>query len=175
MLKKVLNYTGTLATVLWLTGIAQASSLHIFTDIVYPAPEDRYISVVPNSYTYTHNIGDEGFEPLVHHLHGANLTLDIRDDSEADKRERVTVELDGHNYGTFVITGSLLNLTVDPALVQDDGLLQVTLLRSKGDFLFNSSTLVAHAPEPSTLLLLGSGLAGVVGVSLKRRQKGIVA
>jgi hypothetical protein len=110
----------------------------------------------------------------VHHLHGANLTLDIRDDSGADKRERVTVELDGYNYGTFVITGALLNLTVDPVLVQD-GDLEVKLLRSKGDFLFNSSTLVAHAPEPSTLLLLGSGLAGIVGVSLRRRQKDVQA
>ncbi|HEY7489841.1 MAG TPA: PEP-CTERM sorting domain-containing protein [Candidatus Tectomicrobia bacterium] len=174
MLKKLLSCTGALVTVLGLTGMVQASALHIFTDIVDPEP-DAYLSVVPAVYTYSHSILDEGFEPLAHHLHGANLTLDIYDDSSADKRERVTVELDGQNYGTFVITGSLLNLTVDPALVQDDGLLQVTLLRSKGDFLFNSSTLVAHAPEPSTLFLLGSGLVGLVGMNLRRRQQGVRA
>jgi hypothetical protein len=174
MLKKLLSGTGALVTVLWLTGVAHASSLHTFTDLVDPEP-DVYISVIPNSYTYLHDIENDGFKPHVHHLHGTQLTLDIRDDSGADKRERVTVELDGYNYGTFVITGVPLNLTVDPALVQDDGLLRVTLLRSKGDFLFDSSTLTAHAPEPSTLILLGSGLAGVVGMSLRRRQKGASA
>ena len=169
MLKKLLSGTGALVTALWLTGTAQASPLQTFTDIFDPEP-DVYLSVVPATYTYSH------LKPLVNTFDVANLTLDIRDDSEADKRERVTVELDGYNYGTFEITGTPIHFAVDSALLQNGGLLTVTLLRDKGDFLFHSSTLVAaETPEPSTLLLLGSGLAGVVGVSLRRRQTGVVA
>jgi hypothetical protein len=174
MLKKVLSGTGALATALWLTGMAQAGPLQTFTDIFDPDPE-VYLSVVPATYAYSHGILDNGFNPLVHTLTSAHLTLDISDDAPVDKRERVTVELEGYNYGTYVITGTPLHLTVASALVQD-GNLDVTLLRSKGDFLVHSSTLVAaQTPEPSTLLLLGSGLAGIVGVRLRRRQTGVVA
>jgi hypothetical protein len=167
MLKKLLSGTGALVTALWLIGMAQASPLSFFVP-----DSEVYLSVVPAEYTYSHHL--DGFDP---DMHVASLTLDIRDDSPADKRERVTVELYGDNYGTFEIIGTPIHFSVDPAVVQD-GDLEVTLRRSKGDFFFYSSTLeaqVAQTPEPSTLLLLGSGLAGVVGVSLRRRQTGVVA
>jgi hypothetical protein len=46
-------------------------------------------------------------------------------------------------------------------------------MTNRGDLNFISSELVANTadlPEPSTFILLGSGLAGVVGFGLKRRK-----
>ena len=60
--------------------------------------------------------------------------------------------------------------------LQDTGLLDVTLSSTGGDFYFGSSKLTvtgdsAPVPEPSTLLLMGIGLLGLVGYSRKRSKK----
>ena len=164
-----------MVTAVWLAGVTNASAItftDVFTPLGGPALIDIHYKVHP--YRYAHSILDEGFLPG-EPIHGARLTLDMYDDAPpSDKRERVTVDIEGQNYGTFVITGAPLVLTVNPELL-DDGILKIALLRSKGDFFFAESTLVTHAPEPSTLILLGSGLAGVAGLGFRRRQKANLA
>ena len=177
MLKKVLGYTGILVAALWVVGTAHAAPLLTFMDLENPEP-DIHVRRIDPTHTYTHILGN-GFNPLLHTLQTAQLTLDVRDDSHTDRTDSVMITFDGQNQGIFEIDFGDLGFTVDVTLLQSDGELQVTFTREVGDFLFRQSTLVAEGtaatPEPSTLLLLGSGLAGVVGLGFKRRQQAALA
>jgi hypothetical protein len=173
MLKKLLGGAGMVAA-MWLAGAANVHAL-TFTDVFIPPGGPVLIDPYHLQYSYSHSILEEGFK-LGESLHDVRLTLNVYDDAPpADKVERVMVDLEGQNYGTFVVTGTQLVITVNPALLKNDGILDVTLTRSKGDFFFKEATLVAYAPEPSTLMLLGSGLAGIAGLGFRRRQKANLA
>jgi hypothetical protein len=157
----------------WWTGTAYGLPLG-FTDRVDPTP-DILISINNLLYSYTHDLRDEGFDPDLQTLKTAVLTINVRDDAMNDKAERVQVTLDGQDQGAFKILGTDLEFLVDVERLQSDGELLVALGRSKGDFLFKHSTLeveVEPVPEPTTLLLVASGLVGVMGLALRRRRKG---
>jgi hypothetical protein len=62
--------------------------------------------------------------------------------------------------------------------IEDDGTLNVAVTSFWGDFYLDSASLVANGddgtapvPEPTTMLLFGTGLLGLVGYSRKKRQK----
>lgn len=133
------------------------------------------------SYTYTHNLNDNGFRPLNDLITSFSLSIDLADDQKRDSFELAFVDLPGiggdafvHNfglsgeeYGGFSILG-LLQLN---AL----GTLTVTISSILGDFNLVGSTLTAQGlsntasvPEPGALGLLGVGL---VGIALSRRRK----
>jgi len=177
MVKKVLGYTGILVAALWMVGTAYAAPLLTFMDLENPEP-DIHVRRINPTHTYTHILGN-GFNPLLHTLQTAQLTLDVRDDSHTDRTDSVTITFDGQNQGIFEIDFGDLAFTLDVTLLQSDGELQVTFTREVGDFLFRQSTLVAEGttatPEPSTVLLLGSGLAGMVALGTRRRHKTALA
>lgn len=142
------------------------------------------------SYSYTHNLTDNGFRPLNDIITSFNLAINLADDSNDGRwgqPELAFVDLptlpglggdsyvssfglSGAEYGGWSILG-LLQLNVL-------GTLTVTISSVFGDFNLVGSTLTAHGfanstaanvPEPGALGLLGIGLMGMA-LSMRRRK-----
>ncbi len=137
------------------------------------------------SYTYVHDLNDEGFRPLTDVISDFYLSINLADDSSSwlDGLELAFVDLPGtlgdslvwdfgaggEEYGGWSIVGLLqLNLL---------GTLTVTINSVFGDFNLVNSTLTAHGlsnvanvPEPGALGLLGIGLVGMA-LSMRRRKQ----
>jgi len=136
-----------------------------------------------DSYTYTHDLTDNGFRPLNDLIESFHLSIDLADNTRRfDGPELAFVDIpgllgdnfvynfgmSGAEYGGWSLLG-LLQLNVL-------GTLTVTISSITGDFNLVSSTLtasglsnVASVPEPGALGLLGIGLMGMA-LSMRRRQ-----
>ena len=137
------------------------------------------------SYTYTHNVNDNGFRPLTDWITGFHLSINLADDAN-DRRwepELAYVDLPGGGdrvVGNFGLSGeefggwSVLGLWELNTL----GTLTVTVSSIFGDFNLVGSRLTANGlanvpasvPEPGALGLLGVGLMGMA-LSMRRRRK----
>lgn len=135
------------------------------------------------SYTYTHDLTDNGFRPLTDWISQFHLSINLADDRRGfELPELAFVNLpgamgdgfvtnfgvSGEEFGGWSILG-LLQLNVL-------GTLTVTISSIMGDFNLVGSTLTAHGlsnvasvPEPGALGLLGIGLMGMA-FSLRRRK-----
>lgn len=137
-----------------------------------------------DSYTYTHDLRDNGFRPLNDIISSFHLSINLADDSNnwRDGLEFASVDLpgplvdapliwsfggSGEEYGGWSVIG-LLQLNVL-------GTLTVTISSLYGDFNLVGSSLTAsgltntNVPEPGALGLLGIGLMGMA-LSMRRRQ-----
>ena len=137
------------------------------------------------SYTYTHDLRDNGFRPLDDLIGSFHLSIDLADDDSSwrDGLELAFVDLpgiigdnfvgqfggSGEEYGGWSILGLIQLNTL--------GTLTVTINSVLGDFNLVGSTLTANGlsntagsvPEPGALGLLGIGLLGAA-LSARRRQ-----
>jgi hypothetical protein len=124
-------------------------------------------------YKFTHNINDNGFNALQDSVTGYVLAMNF---SGGDKNAKFKIALPVSlvkgrgSVKAFKWENDELGISMAGLIKLNlDGTLSVKIRWSKGDFYLEGSKLVARGnetspapvPEPSTLLLMGSGLAGV--------------
>jgi hypothetical protein len=184
MLKKLFSATSFVALTLWVTSTAQAAPI-TFTDLIAPAvPVYLNGDASPKTHTVTHDITDglPAFIPGFHTLGNATIKMTLDDDLPPcciDTGEFMKITVGGTDYGPWEVDHmDVFLITLNSTALADlnlDGKVSATItMTNRGDLNFVSSELVANTaamPEPSTLILVGSGLAGVVGFGLRRHKR----
>ena len=171
------------ASMFFLSGTAMAAPM-TWVDYIDFDP-NQYVDVL-GSVSYTHDITDEGFTPFEDFVYDYNLEIALFDDNSGwndwwylDIPESAFINQPGiigdgaysFDYANETYGWSFLGL----ASLNVYGSLDVTITSTGGDFYLDYSTLtakgcdVAPVPEPATLLLLGSGLAGLAFYRRKRK------
>jgi hypothetical protein len=182
MLKKLFGAASFVALTVWCTGTVQAAPI-TFTDLIAPAVPvymNGYTS--PKTHTVTHDITDgvplPAFIPGFHTVSEGTLKMTLNDDVLDDTGEFIKITVGGTDYGPWQV--DIMDVFIIPlnstalADLNLDGKVSATItMTNVGDVNFIRSELVAETsptPEPSTLILVGSGLAGVIGFGLRRRK-----
>lgn len=166
----------TFCAVLLIVGMASFACGYEFTDTYTPTPNGDWglqlntgdsdwwlFDITPEYVPGVHTLTDAWIYLTVYNFYApqnetAQLELAL---SPNPQQNYIFYPWDGDNMLEFQITVSL------PALA-DDGILYCELTSLSGNFWFNKADLVAHAtPEPGTMLLLGFGLLGLVGLRRK--------
>jgi hypothetical protein len=160
--------------------------------ITDPVPGPVYLNVdvePKKSYSFEHDIMDYGFLPGLHSVLSATVDITFTDDALVcctDRSENVNVTIGATTYSYVDIDyDDLFNIVLDSTALDyldANGKLPVLVTATRGDLYFVGSQLTAQAlmptppdlqstPEPATWMLLGSGLAGIVGFGMKRRKQ----
>ena len=154
-----------------------------------------FLMTSPTSYGYTHDINDNGYNPLTDTITSVTLRILLDDDWSPLIRDGLDtgVPFVGgpiYEYADIYFEGgSSLNNEVDhldlytfniaPSYLTD-GLLNVSINATRGDFKFLGSQLVVKtcqkdpvAPEPATLSLLGLGILAIIGLKQNKKRGNI--
>ncbi|MEZ5550298.1 MAG: PEP-CTERM sorting domain-containing protein [Pseudomonadales bacterium] len=156
--------------------IAPAASALLITDthcLDYPTCHEPALidAATSTTYSYTHDLTDDGFTPGVDFAKEAWLSIEVRTGNSPDT-EIIRLNLGGgvelsdsvlvdHTPITFNVGMFAINI------INDTGMLAVTVSADSGWFAFKRSDLTVAVPEPGTISLLGAML---LGLGLIRRR-----
>jgi len=182
-MKKFLMFLCAVTFVFGMVGNASAASM-TWTDTIDWSP-DQYVGWF-DSLDYKHDISDgaDGFDGFItggnDYVLNYSLTIALYDDGGRwDGREVAYINqpgIIGDGFYNFSYSNKTYGWSIAGLIdINLDGILNVSINSWYGDFYLDKSTLVAHGdngpvapvPEPSTILLMGAGLLGLVGYSRK--------
>jgi len=140
-----------------------------FEDVYFSGGKDDGIK----KYTYTHDITNDGFHPDQDSVLSYSLSFKLFDDNSGDGKEIAVIKQAGYKRGDRVKISfddiELGNSSLGFYSINDDGLLELTIKRKKGDFILASSTITATGiPEPAPFILFSVAL---VGFSIAQRKR----
>jgi hypothetical protein len=134
------------------------------------------------SFSYTHDLTDNGFRPMTDLILNFSLSVNLFDDEKSDSMESAEIVLpEFGGLGTYSFNFSSNNWNHGATLLglielNALGTLSVTINSLAGDFYFGGSKLVAagfqdtrQVPEPETLAMFGIGLVGVAAAARRRK------
>jgi len=167
------------AAVLAIGGIATAQATPVtWVDSIDFTP-DRYVAP-HSSFSYVHNILDNGYTPSVDSIYGYSLSVSLFDDNDRGLDvalidvpgllgDAIFFNLSGSEYGGWSLEGQ--------TQLSRTGSYGVTITSLVGDFFIGSSTLTVRGddrggqsvPEPGTLTLMALGLLGV-GAGMRKKK-----
>ena len=129
------------------------------------------------SYTYTHDIKNDGFLPGQDIVWDYDLSINLFDDQRRDKKEVALIDQPGF-WGDEAVEVSFDDVELGVSFwglysINKNGLLEITINRLKGDFILGGSTIVAmgktvKVPEPTPFILFS---LAIVGLALVRRKR----
>lgn len=135
--------------------VAHATAL-TFTDVADPSPDELIAFGVNKTYSYSHNLLDEGYNALTDSITSSSLIFSFADESSDAAAESVFFTFDLSPFGSQLITSGGATFTTVfsgltlSGLLSADGILNVELE--------NAGTTNSHQEDRSDFLFLGSTL-----------------
>lgn len=146
-----------LLSFLLITGSLAAHATELtFTDVADPNPDELIAFGVNKTYSYSHNILDEGYNALTDSITSTSLVFSFSDESTDAAAESVFFTFDLTPFGSQLVTSGGATFTTAfsgltlSGLLSPDGILNVELV--------NAGTTNSHQEDRSDFLFLGSTL-----------------